>query len=238
MASARQAVDSLRLYAAQLPLRLSPQLQEVKGQLLAQTGQPPRLGPPSVVALMAGRDRGAELKASSASRGGGRNKNSPPSSGSSGVYKRDVGASCDVIQAAHWEQTSGNSISHKNPRQKSRHVVSPQTVAQHQFSPFTGSITFEINVLIQLFWGFFLEVMSLAGLRWADFPWIKLFHSYFFIHTTLMPVPLCFQQLFAFVCLHRPHHYRSPSSSASATSLVFLTFLSLAVRHSNTLAKR
>lgn len=116
VASARRGVDSLRLNAAQLPLRLSPQLQEVKGQLLAQTGQPPRLGPPSAVALTAGRDRGAELKASSAPRGGGRNKNSPPSSGSSGVYKRDVGASCDVIQAAHWEQTSGNSISHKNPK--------------------------------------------------------------------------------------------------------------------------
>lgn len=116
VASARRGVDSLRLNAAQLPLRLSPQLQEVKGQLLAQTGQPPRLGPPSAVALMAGRDRGAELKASSAPRGGGRNKNSPPSSGSSGVYKRDVGASCDVIQAADWEQTSGNSISHKNPK--------------------------------------------------------------------------------------------------------------------------
>lgn len=99
--SARQAVDSLRLNAAKLPLRLSPQLQEVKGQLLAQTGQPPH-GPPSVVALMAGRDRVAELRASDALR---RRKNSPPSSSSSGVHKRDDRAPCDVSEVVHWEQT-------------------------------------------------------------------------------------------------------------------------------------
>lgn len=68
---ARQAADSLLPNAAKLLLRLPPQLQEVKGQLFAQTGQPPRLGPPGVVALMAGRDRGAELRAMEKGREGG-----------------------------------------------------------------------------------------------------------------------------------------------------------------------
>lgn len=106
--SARQAVDSLRLNAAQLPLRLSPQLQEVKVQLLTQTGQPPRLGPPSAVALMAGRDRGAELRAGDA-------PSVEEEFTAQFLFIRSSRERRLGSKAAHWEKTSLNKP-HKNQR--------------------------------------------------------------------------------------------------------------------------
>lgn len=61
------------MYAAELLLSLSPQLQEVKGQFLAQNGEPPQLSPPCVVlagrTLITGGDRGAAEAAQHTLRG-------------------------------------------------------------------------------------------------------------------------------------------------------------------------
>lgn len=84
--SARQAVDSLRLNSAQLLLRLSPQLQEVKGQLLAQTGQPPRLGPPPRCRPDGGKRQRSRAESEQRALSGGRRSQSETRIHLPGVY--------------------------------------------------------------------------------------------------------------------------------------------------------
>lgn len=82
------------MYAAELLLSLSLQLQEVKGQLLAQNAEPPQLSPPCVVlagrTLITGGDRGAAEAAQHTLRSDNKSnwsaKNSPPIYGE--VFKR------------------------------------------------------------------------------------------------------------------------------------------------------